>query len=151
MYLSTYLYIYIPTYLSTYVSMYLSIYLPIYLCTYLPTYLFIYLSTLFQILSAIGYHRLPSRVLCALQWLLVGCLFHIWQCVYVTPQFLIYPSPSPFPGTEVFCGGWWQWVVGRTQVHLPRHPVGTRVMVAVCHLVPWKPEIGLFPPQFLRS
>ena len=58
--------------------------------------LYIYIYPLYQILSHIGHYRVLSRVPCAIQQVLMSYLFYIQQCVYVSPNLPIYPSP-PYP------------------------------------------------------
>ena len=57
--------------------------------------LYIYIcSFFFRFFTHIGYYRVLSRVPCAVQQVLAGYLFYIWQCVWVNPKLLIYP-PAP--------------------------------------------------------
>ena len=56
--------------------------------------LYIYVYPLFfRFFSHIGHHRILSRVPCAIQQVLISCLFYIQQCVYVTPSLPIHPLP----------------------------------------------------------
>ena len=45
----------------------------------------------FRFFSQKCYHKIPSIIPCAIQ----SVLLYKQQCVYVTPEFLIYPSPYP--------------------------------------------------------
>ena len=44
--------------------------------------------------SLIGYFKIMSIAQCAIQWVLVGYLFYLWECVYINPKLLIYPYPQ---------------------------------------------------------
>ena len=58
--------------------------------------LHIYIYPLFfRFFSHIGHYRVLSRVPCAIQQVLVSYLFYVKQCVYVSPDLPIYPSPPP--------------------------------------------------------
>ena len=60
-------------------------------------HLYIYIYPLFfRFYSHIGLYRVLSRVPCAIQQVLVVCLFYIQECVYVNPHLPTYPSP-PYP------------------------------------------------------
>ena len=62
----------------------------------------IYIYVLFfRFFFIIGYHKMLSIVLCAMQQVLVY-LFYIQQCVYVNPQILIYLPPHPHLVTVSF-------------------------------------------------
>ena len=50
----------------------------------------------FRFFSHIGYYRILS-IPCATQQVLTDYLFYIYQCVYVNPKLLIYPSPYVSP------------------------------------------------------
>ena len=51
---------------------------------------------LFRFFSHIDYYSVLSSFPYAIQQVLITYLFYIWQCVYVNPNCLIYPS-SQFP------------------------------------------------------
>ena len=56
--------------------------------------LYIYVYPLFfRFFSHVGNYRALSRVPCAIQQVLISCLFYIQQCVYVTPSLPIHPLP----------------------------------------------------------
>ena len=59
----------------------------------------------FRFYSHIGHYRVLSRVPCAVQQILISYLFYIQQCVYVSPNLPIYPSPLFPPGKHkfIFC------------------------------------------------
>ena len=52
----------------------------------------------FRFFSLTVYYKILGIVPCAIQQVLVVHLFYIQSCVYIIPQFLIYPfPPGPFP------------------------------------------------------
>ena len=61
------------------------------------SFIHINISILFQILFHIGYYRILSRGPCAIKEVLVDYLFYIYQCVFVNPKLLVYPSTPCFP------------------------------------------------------
>ena len=56
-------------------------------------YVYIY-SLLFGFPSHLDHHRALSRVLCAIQQVLISYLVYTQQCIYVNPNLPIYPSPA---------------------------------------------------------
>ena len=60
------------------------------------SYTYTYIHSFYRLFSRIDHYRVLSRVPCAIQQVLISYLFYIQQCLYVTPNLLIYPSPRPF-------------------------------------------------------
>lgn len=56
----------------------------------------------------IGRYRVLSRAPCAIQQVLISYLFYIQECVYVSPNLPVYPSPSLSPSLiiNLFLHSW---------------------------------------------
>ena len=55
--------------------------------------LYRYISPLSFGFPSLGHHRALSRVPCVKQWVLISYLFYTQQCMYVSPNLPIHPTP----------------------------------------------------------